>query len=318
MPLRSILALMAVMVLSFALPTSRSNATEFSVYRGPGCIGRDRIASFEKFVGRKVERTVDALNQQTWSELRSSIPWVISCWKGSGIALTLSVPMLTFRDPGTLAEGVAGKYDDVFSKTAQKLVADGYANAVIRIAWEFNGDWMPWRADRDPAAYVQYFQRIVRLMRATPGQQFKFEWTPNHGRHKIDPSSVYPGDDFVDIIGMDVYDEIWSENFRDPVKRWEYYRDQPFGLKWHRDFAVSHGKPIAYSEWGVGNKQDGHGSGDDPYFVQQMAKWISETRPVYQSYWDDPTSSYDAELSTGRFPRSAAAFKEAFSDTSRQ
>jgi hypothetical protein len=117
---------------------------------------------------------------------------------------------------------------------------------------------------------------------------------------------------------MDVYDEIWSENFRDPVKRWEYYRDQPFGLKWHRDFAVSHGKPIAYSEWGVGNKQDGHGSGDDPYFVQQMAKWISETRPVYQSYWDDPTSSYDAELSTGRFPRSAAAFKEAFSDTLRQ
>jgi len=290
-------------------------APEFSVYRGPGCLGRARIAAFEAFAGRKVQRTVDALNQQTWPELRSSIPWVVSCWKDSGLALTLSVPMLTFRDRGTLADGVAGNYDDIFLTTARQLIANGYADAVVRIAWEFNGDWMPWRADKDPQNYVAYFRRIVSLMRSVPGQKFKFEWTPNHGRHKIDPTKVYPGDDCVDIIGMDVYDEIWNEGMRDPVARWAYYRDQPFGLAWHRDFAAAHGKPLAFSEWGVGTRPDGHGSGDDPYFVEQMAAWIAAVKPLYHNYWDDPSPTYDAELSSGRFPLAAAAFKRAFANS---
>lgn len=304
-------ALAAGCVVSGSFAQARAEP-EFSVYRGPGCLGRDRIKTFETFSGRKVQRTVDALNQQTWAEMRSSIPWVISCWKDSGLALTLSVPMLTFRDTGTLADGVAGKYDDIFLLSARHLVANGFSDAVVRIAWEFNGHWMPWRADKDPENYVNYFRRIVALMRSIPGQKFKFEWTPGHGLHKIAPPKVYPGDDYVDIIGMDVYDEIWNESMRDPVARWAYYRDQPFGLAWHRDFAAAHRKPLAYSEWGVGTRPDGHGSGDDPYFVQQMAAWIATVKPLYHNYWDDPSPTYDAELSSGRFPRAAAAFQQAF------
>lgn len=291
-----------------------ASATEFGVYRGPGCKGRDRIASFEAFAGRKVERTVDALNWfGTWSDLTSSIPWVISCWKGSGRALTLSVPMLPMKDGGTLADGVAGKHDKVFTDAALHLIANDYHDAVIRIGWEFNGNWMPWRADKDPENYVKYFQRIVILMRSVPGQRFKFEWTPNHGRHAIEPAKAYPGDAHVDIVGMDVYDEIWTDNMRDPAKRWAYYRDQPFGLAWHRDFARAHGKPLAYSEWGVGQRPDGHGSGDNPYFVQQMAAWIAAVKPLYQNYWDDPSPTYDAELSEGgRYPQSSAMFRKVF------
>jgi len=42
---------------------SRTEATEFGAYIGAGCDGAKRIGDFEQFVGRKVERTVDALNQ---------------------------------------------------------------------------------------------------------------------------------------------------------------------------------------------------------------------------------------------------------------
>jgi hypothetical protein len=312
------LCVVAFLGLCFAASAAETPpGPEFSVYRGPGCIGRERIASFEKFAGRKVQRTVDALNQQTWQEMRSSIPWVISCWKGSSLKLTLSVPMLTFHDTGTLADGAAGRYDDVFLTTARHLMANDFSDAIIRIAWEFNGDWMPWRADKDPKSYVAYFRRIVALMRSVPGQRFKFEWTPNHGKHKIEPPSVYPGDDCVDIVGMDVYDEVWNDSMRDPIARWTYYKNQPFGLAWHRDFAAAHAKPMAYSEWGVGTRPDGHGSGDDPYFVEQMANWIATVKPLYHNYWDDPSPTYDAELSTGRFPRAAEAFKKAFGNSAR-
>lgn len=286
---------------------------QLSVYRGPGCVGRKRIPDFEAFLGRRVDRVVDALNQESWEKMRSSIPWVISCWRGSGLDLTLSVPMLTAAGPGTLRDGADGKYDDLFLITAKTLVANGYNNAVVRIGWEFNGEWMPWRADKDPDSYVRYFQRIVTLMRQAPGQAFRFEWTPNHGKHQIEAPLVYPGDDYVDVIGMDVYDQIWNPLESNHAWRWIYYRDQPFGLAWHRDFARRHGKLLSYPEWGIGQTPQGTGSGDNPYFIEQMANWIHDVKPLYHSYWDDKAPIYDAEISQGgRYPNSSAAFQRAF------
>lgn len=294
--------------LALSLLASPGEATEFGVYRGPGCDGRARIADFERFVGRRVERTVDALSQETWPALESSIDWIVGCWKAPGIKLTLSVPMLTRDGTGSLGEGAAGAKDETFRHVGRALVANGQADAIVRIGWEFNGDWMPWAAARDPDAYVAYFRRIVTVMRETEGQHFRFEWCPNHRRHQIDPSRVYPGDDVVDVIGMDIYDEVWNAEAADPVRRWAWYLEQPFGLRWHRDFARAHGKPTAYSEWGTGTKPDGHGAGDSPVFIAGMADWIAETKPLYQSYWDNPSPEFDTLISTGQFPRSAAVF----------
>ena len=90
----------------------------------------------------------------------------------------------------------------------------------------------------------------------------------------MDPTEAYPGDDVVDIIGMDVYAETWDASTSDPDKRFAYFLDQPFGLKWHRDFAREHGKPISYPEWGVGTRPDGHGVGDDPVFMEKHGRLV--------------------------------------------
>lgn len=299
----------AAALISVAWPTQ---ATELGAYRGPGCDGRKAMVELESFLGRKVERTVDALNQMSWQEMRSSIPWIIKCWSGSGIALTLSVPMLPRGDSGTLRDGADGAYDAIFIQTANALVRYGLEDTVVRIGWEFNGDWVPWAASKDPESYKRYFRRIVEVMRRTPGQRFKFEWCPNHGRHAMDPTEAYPGDDVVDIIGMDVYAETWDVSTSDPDKRFEYFLDQPFGLKWHRDFAKERGKPISYPEWGVGTRPDGHGVGDDPVFMERMADWFEETQPLYQSYWDVEASDYNARMSNQQFPEAAETFKRRF------
>ncbi|MEP9386349.1 glycosyl hydrolase [Mesorhizobium sp. KR9-304] len=294
------------------LAASSAEATEIGAYRGPGCDGRKQMHVFEDFVGRKAERTVDALNQESWAELKSSIPWIAKCWGGSDIELTLSVPMLPKDGSGTLAEGAAGAYDAVFVATARALIQNYLADAVLRIGWEFNGDWMPWTAMHDPESYKDYFRHIVAIMRAAPGQNFRFEWCPNHGRKAMDPTDAYPGDDVVDIIGMDVYAETWDASTRDPERRFAYFLDQPFGLKWHRDFAKQRGKPISYPEWGVGTRPDGHGVGDDPVFIEGMADWFEEVEPLYQSYWDVQASDYNAQMSNGQFPQASAMFKRRF------
>ena len=300
-------------MLAILLPAAgAAQATEMGAYRGPGCDGREAMDVFEDFVGRKVERTVDALNQESWAEMKSSIPWIAKCWRGSGVELTLSVPMLPRDGGGTLAEGAAGAYDAVFIATARALIQNDLADAVIRVGWEFNGEWMPWTAMHDPENYKLYFRRIVGIMRDAPGQKFRFEWCPNHGRKAMDPTDAYPGDDVVDIIGMDVYAETWDASTSDPEKRFEYFLDQPFGLKWHRDFARERGKPISYPEWGVGTRPDGHGVGDDPVFIEGMADWFEQTQPLYQSYWDVQASDYNAQMSNSQFPQASAMFKRRF------
>ena len=312
MILRRVVAvlLLSLGVLLAAQPLAR--AMEFGVYKGPGCDGRAKIPEFERFAGRKVERTVDALAQETWSSFESSIDWIPACWKGSGIKLTLSVPMMPRSGGGTLLEGASGQHDEIFRHVARALIANDYADATVRLGWEFNGDWMPWAAAKDPDSFIAYFRRIVSIMRAVPGAHFQFEWCPNHARHNIDPPRAYPGDDVVDVIGMDVYDEYWSPEFADPAVRWQSYREQPFGLYWHRDFAREHGKPTAYSEWGTGTRPDGHGAGDDPTFIEGMADWFAESNPLYESYWDNPSPEYNTLISNGQFKLSAQAFVSRF------
>lgn len=292
-------------------PTAPAQATEFGVHIGGGCDGRRRLPEFERFAGRKVERVVDALDQRDWARLRSSVDWASRCWAGAPMKLTLSIPMLTDAG-GTLREGAGGAYDGLFLDIARALVRDGHAAATIRLGWEFNGNWMPWRAAADPENFIAYYRRIVRLMRSVPGQRFQFEWTTAVGRRELPPDRAYPGDDVVDIIGMDVYNEQWSQTLAEPHVRFAWLLNQPYGMAWLKGFAAAHRKPTAYSEWGSGTRADGHGAGDDPYFFRQMAAWFKSSGALYQSYWEVRNDAYDDTVSEGRHPRAAAAFRTAF------
>jgi hypothetical protein len=226
--------------------------------------------------------------------------------------MTFSVPMLTSDKKSTLEAGAAGAYDEHFRNVAINLVKNGYPNAAIRIGWEFNHNWFPWAAKKNPTAWVAYWRRIVTAMRSAPGSNFKFDWCVGSGPGEVDPATVYPGDEYVDTIGMDNYNTTWSATPTTPLFRWNYRRTKPVGLNWHRDFALLHGKQMTFPEWGTGTRPDGHGVGDDPEFIRYMAEWIKANNFAWHNYWDYTASDFNAKLSTGQFPQSAAMFKQQF------
>ena len=303
-------AVVAGAVLTGGAP--RALATELGVYLGASCGARDKLPNFERFVGRRVDSVQDAADQGSWAHLVSSARWTSRCWKGARTRFDLSLPMLA-ADSGTLAEGAAGKYDDAFRTVGRELVADGHADAIVRIGWEANAGWMPWAAAKNPDAYVAFWRRIASVLRAVPGQRFRLEWCTQIGRFDIDPSRIYPGDDVVDVIGADIYDEVWSPSQDSPERRFAYYRTEPYGLAWVRDFAAAHHKPAAYSEWAVTSRHDGHGGGDDPYFVEQMALWFRQTGAAYQVYFDlNLAGQYDDTIGEGSNPLASAAYRRAF------
>ena len=87
----------------------------------------------------------------------------------------------------------------------------------------------------------------------------------------------------MNYIGTDLYDESWVSPLT-PQNAWARQLTGPAGLDWLESFAAEQGKPIVFPEWGVAIRSDGHGLGDDPYFVNQFATWISSHERSLDEY----------------------------------
>lgn len=278
------------------------------VYCGAGCTGVPHVRRFESWLGLKVNVVLDFLQMDSWQGLLNEAHWITNCWKQlPGRRLVISIPMLVSKGSPTLAQGAEGQFDGHFRMLATILIENGYADAFARIGWEFNGGWYPWTARGHAADYAKYWRRIATTMRSTPGARFQFDWCPTTVDGPLE--AAYPGDDVVDIIGLDVYNQSWPK-IADPSKRWSYLLHRSAGLLWHRDFAAAHHKPRSFPEWGTGTRPDGHGGGDDPLFVRNMLAWMMTGGPVvYADYWNYDAPDYDAKMTTGQFPNAAKALK---------
>jgi hypothetical protein len=302
---------LAILLLAVGVPLlARSPSTDetMGVYRGAGAAAE--VAAFERWSGLRAEFAVDFLPIDSWAGIDDP-SWWASRWKDTPYRLVYSVPLLP-NDGETLSAGADGAYDFHFDAMARKLIASGQGDAILRLGWEFNGSWYPWNAAKDPAAFVTYWRRVVATIRRVPGADFRFDWTASLGTGTIDPARVYPGDDYVDIIGLDAYDQGWYPGYQVPEKRWRALLEQPNGLNWHRDFAAGHDKPVSFPEWGLTVRPDGHGGGDNRYYIERMHDWISASNVAYHAYFEYDAPDGDHRLTSGRFPLGAQRFKELF------
>ena len=294
-----------------ASPPLAGEPAQLGAYLGGGCVGRERLPAFERWLGREVDRLHDGLAQDSWAAMVGTASYVTTCWQGVAKEMTLTLPMLP-KDGSTITDGAQGKFDKQFHEIATVLVARGYGNAIIRIGPEFNAPWFQWSANAQPDAWVAYWRRIVTAMRGVPNARFRFDWCPILGVGVKSPLPAYPGDSYVDFVGADVYNVNWDPRVVTAEQRWKALQETSFGLQWHSRFAAEHGKPMTYPEWGTGTRPDGHGGGDDSLFVERMAGWIRANNVAYHLYWDFPAADYNAKLSDGSKPAAAAAFLKAF------
>jgi hypothetical protein len=225
-----------------------------------------------------------------------------------------SVPLIPSDDGSTLEHGAQGAYDEHFQELARELIAGGQGNATIRLGWEMTGNWFAWNGISHPDQWVGAFQKAVTAMRAVPGAQFTFDWTVALGN--ADPEPMYPGDAYVDLIGADNYDASFSDSYpsSDHHQVWNGILTEKWGLNWLADFAGKHGKRLSMGEWGVTERQDGHGGGDDPYFIEQMHAWFADHDVAYEAYFESTDASVKAvfAIDGGRFPNAAERYKQLF------
>lgn len=320
--------------------------------------GTAGVDAFAAWLGRDSVWGLDFVGGESWDNV--GFPnWWLDAWSKwvkakSGRRLVLSIPLLAgpvdgsgptqgnkaVGVPVSLEKGAAGDYNSYFHDLAENLVSHGLADTILRPGWEFNGDWYAWRAKGKTAALAEYWRQIVTTMRAVPGTAtLKFCWNPTLGDQQFPADEAWPGDAFVDYVGVDVYDETWNadtypwpadasaaEIARRQKKAWdEWILYSPRGLAFWTKFAKEHHKPLAFPEWGLVSADHKHGGKDNVYFIEQMHAFINDpqNRVAFDCYFDVNTDDHHHQVSPGiantghkegtDFPRSAARFKALFS-----
>lgn len=193
------------------------------------------------------------------------------------------------------SRGARGLYDRYARALARNLVRAGLGDSIIRLSHEMNGTWYRDNIGSTPAEFRdwrRYWGRVARIMRAQPGARFTFDWNIAAGYRAIQFGAYYPGDDVVDVVGIDYYDYRFSPDVPSSpgAARWRVQTAEPGGLDDAIAFARRHGKPISLPEWGLANRGAYRGGmGDNPDFVRRVARLVLTTPTVYQAYFESPT-----------------------------
>ena len=244
-------------------------------------------------------------NRSSWDEIQHpDIYGGISGFAGFAGRLALGTAMLP-GDGATLASGVSfaacasGDYDGYFQQLGRDLASLGRDDSFIRLGWEANGNWYAWNADNaaSPAEWVSCFRHEALAIKST-APRARIDWNMNFDTktpsQTHNPADLYPGDDVVDVIGVDQYDN-WPALISDAD--WDaHYMDSmwgptggPKGLGAWLAFARSHGKPLSVPEWGIVNATGNCGcGGDNPVFVQHMHDFFAQNAAdlAYEVYFN--------------------------------
>jgi hypothetical protein len=199
-----------------------------------------------------------------------------------------AIPLVTMGLEGTtLADVAAGNQDGVIRAWAQKARAYRFP-FLFRPWWEMNGDWYPWGRDPDFVAAWRHFHDLVVAEGAT---NVTWAWVVNGlwDDPLSDPTPYYPGDAYVDWVGLDSYN--WGES---PVQddSWETPEEvlTPTIELLER---IAPGKPICICE--VASTEFG---GDKSGWIRDLlAEYLPQHPEVKAFLW----FNWNVEAPLGRF-----------------
>ncbi|MDX9871557.1 MAG: glycosyl hydrolase [Clostridia bacterium] len=142
---------------------------------------------------------------------------------GRVLMLTLQ-PFTKALDWIAVPEFIEGRHDEKLKEWAKGL-KELDEPVFVRPLNEMNGDWDPWCAwffGKDTDLYIEAWRHIVDIFKEAGAANVYFVWNP-HDRSFPDftwnnPHLYYPGDDYVDWVGLTGYNngtshpaDIWRE-----------------------------------------------------------------------------------------------------------
>jgi hypothetical protein len=268
-------------------------------------------AAFATWRGHPLDVVDDWSARATWPDIVDP-SWLYQRWSGSPYTMAFGVAMLPENVPGVSIQACAnGTYNAYWRQFGSVITSYGLGHSIIRLGWEFNGNWYVWKASQ-PATWAKCWQQVVTSARSTaPG--LRWDWNVNRGVSSglADPTKAYPGDAYVNMVGVDSYD--WWSPATTPAG-WQSQLNGPQGLNYWLAFAAAHGKPLSVPEWG--NVSSGTSTGgDDPLYVQDVRSFFvaNAAHLAFESNFQGVPSSTGGSYGDGTtVPMAAAAYRTGF------
>lgn len=239
--------------------------------------------------------------------------WPIDMLEPFDGSIVISQPLFPEAIGGNLTDCAAGAYDVEWQKLGTFLIERGRADAIVRLGWGFNDNEHEWAAGADVDGWIACFQRVVTAIRST-NPQIQIDWTFNPpGPAEVsagDPYAGYPGDDYVDFIGLEAFDE-YPATFDDAA--WQQKCTREAGLCSAFEFARTHGKRVGIAEWGVVSCGEESG-GDNLFYIRKMVETFAANADVlaYEAYFEDGGLDVCSNLESGEHPNAAAEYQRLY------
>jgi beta-mannanase len=155
---------------------------------------------------------VTILNQIDARGATPVIAWEPWAWGGDANQPTYSLQNI-----------ISGNFDAYINQWAVGLKNYG-KKVMLRFAHEMNGDWYPWseRVNGNSAGqYVSAWRHVRDIFTANGVTNVQWVWNPNVNSYGMtDYASIFPGADYVDIVGLDGYNwgttQTWGSTWQNP------------------------------------------------------------------------------------------------------
>jgi hypothetical protein len=136
---------------------------------------------------------------------------IAESWSEGALPMITLEPIVKNSDSGqpTMGQIASGDYDTQLTAWAQAAASQNMA-FVLRFAQEMNGNWYSWsdgEFGNAPGDYVAAWRHVHDLFDANGAKQTIWNWSVNRvdTLPNKDLARVYPGDDYVDWVGISGY-----------------------------------------------------------------------------------------------------------------
>ena len=173
-----------------------------------------------------------------------------------------------------------GEYNEVFNAYLDMIVSfllelDKSGIPVIFRPWhENNGEWFWWGVDIDGEQYKKIYQYTACYLKSKGVHNLLYVYSPN-GPFKSEEEYMdrYPGDEFIDIMAFDYYDDyLYGEAYRET-----FFNEMKESSAIISKLAKEHKKIAAISEAGVRVAKDPAN--------EDMNGFLKEGNPVLNHNW---------------------------------
>jgi beta-mannanase len=204
----------------------------------------------------------------------------------------------------------SGAFNSYATALGTNLVAAGLQNSVLRLGAEMNGTWETdfiGTSTQEQNLWATCFANEVTALRQATGEHFLIDWNPNACTENIPYSNFYPGNAYVDIVGLDFYDV----SCQSPSTPYTFTQlaNEPAGLASFEAFATAQGKPMSLPEWGLESSP----VGDNPAYIDGIGSTVANGDFAFEAYFDAGAQS-TLPLGSGA-PLSTAAFQKWFGNS---